>query len=205
MAKHIIFDFGGVFLDLKGKHTGIPSQLSKIFNIPEEKAFEIWKENKGELLIGRETPKEFLVRIIKKSGFSVDSDNAYELWEKNNKMDKSQIDWDLVDYVDSLKGKYKIHMLTDAIDLDNGNSEWFGSITKHFENIYRSFEIGYKKPNKEAFLHVLKKIGSEPEECIFVDDLKTNVDAAKELGINGIIYKNLGQLKKDLERLDQRS
>lgn len=199
MAKHIIFDFGGVFLDLKGKHTGIPSQLSKIFNISEESAAEIWKENKEKLLIGQETPKEFLARIIEKHGFSANPDEAYKLWEKNNKMEKSDINWDLVDYVESLKGKYKIHMLTDTIDLDNGNSEWFSSITKHFENIYKSFEIGHKKPNKEAFLYVLQKITAKPEECIFVDDLAANVDSANKLGIKGLLYTNLDQLKRDLE------
>ncbi len=50
MYKHIIFDFGGVFLDLGGKHTGIPNDLSKIFNISEGEASEIWKDNKERLL-----------------------------------------------------------------------------------------------------------------------------------------------------------
>jgi len=45
MYKHIIFDFEGVFLDLGGKHSGIPHDLARIFNISEEKASEIWKNN----------------------------------------------------------------------------------------------------------------------------------------------------------------
>ena len=93
-------------------------------------------------------------------------------------------------------------MLSNAIDLDAGNAEWADLIHKNFDNIYKSFSIGHKKPNKEAFLHVLEKIGAKPEECVFVDDLQINIDAANELGINSVLYTNLDQLKKDFSRFE---
>lgn len=202
MIKHIIFDFGGVFLDLKGKHTGVPANLAKIFNIPEEKAVEIWQENKNDLLIGKETPKEFLVRINALLRVSLDLDKTHESWVALNRIEKSDINWPLVKYVENLKNKYQIHMLTNVIDLDNANSEWYNAIVKYFYNIYRSFEIGYKKPNKEAFLYVLEKISAKPEECVFIDDIQVNVDAANVLGIKGILYTNFDQLEKDFLNLN---
>src|SRR5258708_35729781 len=93
MIQHIIFDFGGVFLDLGGKHTGVPVQLAKIFNISEEQASVIWKANKIDLLTGKETPKEFLSKVNNILGASIDSDHAHEQWKALNKMEKSQIDW----------------------------------------------------------------------------------------------------------------
>ena len=60
MIKHIIFDFGGVFLDLNKSGMGVPTQLSKIFNIPVDVADKFWNENKEKMLIGKETPKDFL-------------------------------------------------------------------------------------------------------------------------------------------------
>ena len=197
MIKHIIFDFGGVFLDLKGKHTGVPANLAKIFNISEDKAAEIWQENKNDLLIGKETPKEFLIRMNALLGVSLDPDKTHESWIGLNKMEKNDINWKLVEYVENLKDRYQIHMLTNVVALDNTNSEWYSHATKYFHNIYRSFEIGHKKPNKEAFLHVLEKIGANPAECVFIDDIQINVDTANTLGIKGILYTNFYQLKKD--------
>lgn len=125
MIKHLIFDFGGVFLDLGGKNTKIPSYLAKIFKITEESAAEIWKNNKEPLVVGKETPKEFLIKMNSLAGTSLDSDKAHRELVDLNKMEKSQINWELVNYVESLKTNYQIHMLTDIIDLDSGNSDWF--------------------------------------------------------------------------------
>lgn len=200
-VKHLIFDFGGVFLDLGGKYTGVPAILAKIFNISEKKAAEIWKKNKEKLLIGKETPKEFLIRVNNDLKSFIDIDESYEIWKKLGRVKKGRINWDLVDYVKSLRKKYKIYIFTNTVDLDNRASKWFGSIAKHFDNIYKSFEMGYKKPNKEAFLHVLGKINAKPEECIFIDDFQENIDATNEIGIKGVLYTTLGQLKKDFANL----
>ncbi len=200
MIKHLIFDFGGVFLDLGGKNARVHYNLEKVFNISEEKALELWREHKEKLIVGTETPEEFLARIGTLLKNPINVNEAHEIWKKFNKIEKVSIDWPLVDYVQSLKKNYKIHMLSNAIDLDSGNSEWVDLIDKHFDNIYKSFDIGHKKPNKKAFLHVLEKINAKPEECVFIDDLQVNIDAANELGIKGVLYTNLDQLKKDFSK-----
>ena len=42
---------------------------------------------------------------------------------------------------------------------------------------------------------------SKPNECIFIDDMQENVDAAKRLGIAAVRFTTLAKLKKDLARL----
>ena len=200
MIEHLIFDFGGVFLYLEGENRAVHYNLHKLLDIPEEKAVEIWKEHKENLLIGKETPKEFLVRMNALMGTNLHPDITHDSWLSMNKIENHQIKWDLVDYVETLSKKYKIHMLTNNIDL-NDKSESYNSATKHFKNIFQSFEMGHKKPNKKAFLYVLEKINAKPEECIFVDDIQKNVDAANNLSIKGILYTNLNKLKKDFAEL----
>ena len=55
------------------------------------------------------------------------------------------------------------------------------------------------KPDPAIYRLLLERYGLEANECIFVDDLKENVDAAKTLGINGIVFENYEQAKKELE------
>ena len=81
MYKHIIFDFGGVFLYLGGKHTGVPKDLARVFNISEQKASEIWKNNKEKLLTGQETPKDFLASMNTQLGLHLDITEAYTAWK----------------------------------------------------------------------------------------------------------------------------
>lgn len=199
MIKHLIFDFGGVFLDL-GADKKVHYNIDKIFDIPEEKAVGIWKEHKEKLLLGQETPKEFLNRMNTILRVSLDPEKTHESWLALNTIEKNQINWELVEYVEELSKKFQVHMLTNNIDL-NSKPESYKSATKYFHNIFQSFDMGFKKPHKEAFLHVLEKINAKPEECVFVDDLKENVDAANELGIKGIIYSNLDQLKENFSHL----
>lgn len=196
--RYIIFDFGGVLMDLGGKYTRNPSNLAKIFNISEKEAIEIWKENKEKLLVGKETPKEFLARINKRLKSFINIDESYEIWKRLEKIEKDQINWSLLNYIKLLRKNYKIYIFTDTFDLDDGSLELFDLFVKHFDGVYKSFEIGYRKSNKEAFLYILKKINAKPKECVFVDDSQENINVASKVGLKGVLYTTLYQLEESL-------
>lgn len=202
MYKHIIFDFGGVFLNLMGKHSGVPKQLSEALSIPENDAEKLWKENKERLLTGQESPKQFLKRVVKDTYNNVDIDAVHEKWKESDRVKRDQINWQLVDYVEQLKKKkYHIHMLTDTIDLSRKTDIIVKEIDSHFQNVFKSYEEGVKKPDKNAFINMLKKINADPKECVFVDDYESNVRAAEELGITAVQFTTTEELKESFEKL----
>ena len=55
------------------------------------------------------------------------------------------------------------------------------------------------KPDLQVYRLLLERYGLEANECVFIDDLNENVYAAKNLGINGIVFENYEQAKKELE------
>ena len=65
--------------------------------------------------------------------------------------------------------------------------------------------ISYKehliKPDPAVYRLLLERYGFKPEECIFIDDLKENVEAAMAQGIFGIVFENYEQAKKELNML----
>ncbi len=61
---------------------------------------------------------------------------------------------------------------------------------KFFKKIFVSFEMKINKPNKEFFGIMLEKTGYAPSECVFVDDSKTNLVPAKEIGFVTIWFNN---------------
>ena len=58
-----------------------------------------------------------------------------------------------------------------------------------FEKAYFSFNLGLRKPDPEIYLHVLQAHSLKPEETLFIDDSKTNTDAAAALGLQVLELK----------------
>lgn len=67
-----------------------------------------------------------------------------------------------------------------------------------FDETILSYEIGFKKPDPEAYDILLSKIGAKPSDCIFIDDKKKNIKAAEEKGIIGIVFKSYDDLQNKL-------
>ncbi|HEC91404.1 MAG TPA: hypothetical protein ENI51_00160, partial [Candidatus Atribacteria bacterium] len=67
-----------------------------------------------------------------------------------------------------------------------------------FDKVLYSFEIGSLKPARRPFEVILKRLGSKPKECMFIDDDVTNLNTAEELGLKTIQFMTATQLKKEL-------
>ena len=72
-----------------------------------------------------------------------------------------------------------------------------------FEQIYLSYEIGLRKPDKEAYQYVLDNAGLAAEETIFIDDLLVNIEGAAKTGLFTHHLKNepLTGLFKETEKV----
>jgi FMN phosphatase YigB (HAD superfamily) len=47
----------------------------------------------------------------------------------------------------------------------------------------------------------LEKLGSKPEQAIFIDDKPEYIDGAKQVGINTVLFRNIDHVKDELNRL----
>lgn len=70
-----------------------------------------------------------------------------------------------------------------------------------FDNIVISGSVGMAKPEPGIFKLLLQKIGRTPGECLFIDDGRPNVDAARRLGLTGIYFTGPEQLGRELSEL----
>ncbi len=65
--------------------------------------------------------------------------------------------------------------------------------------------ISYKehliKPEPAIYSLLLKRYGLKAEECVFIDDLKENIEAAKRQGIHGIVFETYEQAVLELNKL----
>jgi len=68
-----------------------------------------------------------------------------------------------------------------------------------FEGILVSGEEKTRKPFKDIYELTLNRFNIKAERSIFIDDNLRNINAATELGINGIHFNSAEQLKKELK------
>ena len=69
-----------------------------------------------------------------------------------------------------------------------------------FDVVVDSCEVGARKPEPRYFRLALERIGIEPEEAVFLDDMESNVAGARAVGIRGIHVTSPDQAIAELER-----
>ena len=58
----------------------------------------------------------------------------------------------------------------------------------NYHAVIQSCDIGFIKPEKEIYLYAQEKAGVDPHEILFTDDVEENVEAAKSLGWQGVVF-----------------
>jgi epoxide hydrolase-like predicted phosphatase len=70
-----------------------------------------------------------------------------------------------------------------------------------FDAVVISAEVGLHKPQPEIYLLASKRVGVEPEQCVFVDDLRENCAAAEAVGMTAILHRDVAVSVARLEEL----
>lgn len=72
----------------------------------------------------------------------------------------------------------------------------------YFEVFFSSCYLGVRKPSLEIYNLALKITQQSPAECILIDDRGLNLECAREVGMQTILFKDLAQLRNDLSSFD---
>lgn len=196
MIKNIIFDFGGVIL--KHKATVVADILTEMFPHNSLQAIKIWKDFEPDLKTGRKTSDDLVVKLKNNIGTELSSAQLKQQWIKLYEKEAQGVNWELLEYIEKLKQRFKIYLFTDTIDVHDDYNKTRG-IYEKFSRVFKSFEEGVAKvEGKDAFLFILNKIDVKGEECIFIDDVEIYIKYANEIGMRGILFRNFKDLQKQL-------
>jgi len=186
--KNIIFDFGGVILNIDLSITYNALQKLNFINfeqtkikIKQEKLFERQE-------IGLISNSEFYNFFNSEFINPVSEQTIEEAW---NEM--------LLDYpekniqiIQNLKSSHRLFLLsnTNKIHYDfyikKFKTQFGFELRSLFEQSYFSHEIGMRKPNKEIFEKVINENNLLPLETLFIDDIEENRITAQNIGIQTI-------------------
>ena len=198
--RNIIFDLGGVILDIDFSKTQQAFIDLGITNFAEMYGFTHVDSFFRQHEAGKITDEEFIASLQKMAGISLGTDVIQRAWNAL----LIRFPAERIELLKKLRQKYRLFLLsnTNAIHVVEfqkiySNTFQNGSLVDLFDKVYYSNEIGMRKPNAEIYEFVLKDSQLLPEETLFIDDSLPNVEGAKQVGIQAIHLKP-GQTMLDL-------
>jgi epoxide hydrolase-like predicted phosphatase len=91
----------------------------------------------------------------------------------------------------------KTALLSNSWGMDYPRDEW----DEIFDTVVISGEVGMRKPEPGIYRHTAQRLGLEPAQCVFVDDLRPNVTGAAAVGMVGVTFVTAEQAIGELEQL----
>ncbi len=199
--KHIIFDLGGVLLNIDYSLTEQAFQAAGVKNFHD--CFSQLKQTDlfDKLEMGQIPATEFIAAMQKASEATITEEQVIHAW---NAM--------LLDFpLRRLQILQQLHLYYDLFLLSNTNeihekafndilmrAHGIPTIGVFFDKVYYSHRVGLRKPMPEIFERVLTESGLKPSDTLFIDDSPQHIEAAKQLGIQTIYLEKGMTIETDI-------
>jgi len=197
LIKVIFFDIGDVLLHIHPER--MISEISTCADIPYdvvENAFPYDAHDTYER--GKMTDYDWYISC--KNALPINNSlTENQFWKSWSMLLGNETD--VVDILIKLKKNYKIWLLSNTNPMHIKNEiEGKYVFQKLVDGAIYSYDVGYRKPEKEIYQIACDHAKVNPENCVFIDDLKDNIIVAKQAGLNGIHYRNTNDLLNELKR-----
>ena len=196
--KHIIFDVGNVLFNYNPSYIIeclIPNSNSKQFYLDHLFNSDFWqKMDRGDLTleaVKKKLHQEHGLSSLEKKEITQLATHFVDHLILNSDMKKLFL---------SLNNSYNIYILS------NFQSKPFQKLLKNHDflnqakGIVVSADVMMKKPEIGIYHFLLSQYRLLPHECIFIDDLKENIQTAKKLLINPILFTSFQQTTQELKQ-----
>ena len=184
MIKTIFFDFDGVLTLDKTGTISTCNFFYKKYNIDYDTLLYSFRKNNKKLTLGLSTYGQLWDEICGDIGCDIPISDLAEAF-----LD-TPINFHVINIAVNLSANsYKIGIIT-----DNKWDRMEAIVLKYnlssvFDPIVVSANIGVSKGSKEIFEYAMKLTGNAPEECLFIDNTKKNLEVPNQLGMHTYYYK----------------
>ena len=194
--RAVVFDYGMVL-------TGQPdptayAALLRITGLPVERLESFYWADRHAYDEGKLTGIEFWQNIVQDADLRLEASAIDELnlWDARmwTTQNDAMLAWQL-----ALKERGILTAILSNMGesvLANMKREF--SWLSRFDVLVWSYQLKIAKPDPAIYRHLLKELGTRPEETLFIDDRQVNIDAANAMGIKGVLFTDVDQLRADL-------
>lgn len=183
-----IFDMGNVIIDIDfnrvlavwSKLSGTPlAHISKRFKM--EETFKLHE-------CGKISDIEFAEAMCDQMEISLSFDQFAEGWQSIFISIRPEV----IDIMNRLREQgHRVVVLSNTNRLHSDYwPQHYPEIAASADFLYLSQDLGMRKPDPDIYHYLLESEGFEAQDAVFFDDVLENVEAANNLGIQGIHVEN---------------
>jgi len=108
---------------------------------------------------------------------------------------------ELATFVRNLRPRYKTGIVSNSFVGAREREQDAYGFHELFDVIVYSHEVGYLKPDPRIYRLACEQLAVSPDDVVFVDDLDANVEAARAVGMTGIVFADNDQVLSELAEL----
>lgn len=189
----IVFDFGGVILELHEDTT--IQKMADILHCSKEECMQhlIHQSKFYEFECGKISADEFISEIQKSAPKTVSKKEIITAW---NAM-LGRFPEEHCNLLLALQKNYRTFLLSNTnvihIEAFEKNMKLQNipyRMTDLFEEVWYSSSIGMRKPHPETYVYCMQKVGLIPQRTLFIDDKEENIQGAQKAGMKTLHIAN---------------
>lgn len=190
----ILFDLGGVLIELDG-----PPIKDGWLDEPIDYR-ENWRRWGNSYFVksyetGKISADEFIDGVLTELNLNVDRavfKQTYIEWPKSFFPGAD-------DLLKTLRTQYRLAFYSNTSDLHLPRLLNDIGLADYFDHTFASYEIGFFKPDRKGYEHVLEQMGVQGDEVLFIDDNPANVEGALAAGLRARQAFGLEEVTRVLE------
>jgi putative hydrolase of the HAD superfamily len=197
--RAVILDYGEVLCHLPtAEHIEL---LARIFQVDAQGFLPMYLKTRIPYDRGDLLPAAYWQNFARQTGVNVD-DKAIEqlrqvdkdMWSRPN---EPMIQWLRRVHAAGFKTAILSNMPTDMADHVREIFPWLVEFDHHIF----SAEVRSAKPEPAIYQHAIEALGVAPAEALFIDDREENLAGARAIGMRGMRYQSVEQLRRDLRAI----
>lgn len=195
--RAVIFDYGMVL-------TGLPDAAAhdamvRITGLPPDRFEKLYWADRHAYDEGKLSGTAFWQKFARDANLSLSQAEIDELNRQDARMWTTQ-NSAMVAWQRQLKtAGIRTAILSNMGDTVLANIEREFRWIDNFDVLVWSFQLHMAKPDPAIYQHALKRLGTRPEETLFIDDKPVNIEAALALGLKALEFSTVERLRQDLE------
>lgn len=201
-GRVVVFDYGEVLSMSPSEHDR--AGILGTAGASGDTFWPAYEKHRDDLDQGTVTIPDYWARVGAELGLEFDPSQVQLLWAMDFRSWISVEPGSIGVLADLHAGGTRMALLSNA-GFDFGDAFRRAPFARYFEQVFVSAELGMIKPDPEIYRHVVRQLGIEPAEMVFIDNKKVNVEGAESIGALGHHFTGVPGLRAFLTTLSEGS
>lgn len=196
MIKHLLLDIDGIVIH---REMYFSTRFLKDYGVAEELVQPFFQKEFKECIVGQADLKEEIQKYFSSWNWKKSVDELLQYWFEF----ESSKDEKILDFVKTLRSQGVACYLQTKNEKYRGDYLWNKvGLKNHFDGIFASSALGYKKPDLEFWNKAWELLGKPKKSDVLAwDNEQEMIDSAKQFGFRGELFTDVDSFKTTMQSL----